>query len=218
VKSRLLKLTAVVGASALILGAFAAGPAEAKKKKKPKKAPVCAPFAPAEAAASAPTTLVTDAATKEAPVTAKVTAEQGLGTGTGTPADEVTLSQVPHVYTNVQVDSAAASTGLYVRVELPANEDYDLYLLTTDGAEVARSAGFNPVPNTLTGVPFFEHTFDGQGYGGHTENGAENIDGIITPDCGGYTLDLSTATGRGGDLTIKYWLGEGTYEPGSGEA
>lgn len=214
-KSRVLKTTALVGATVLVLGAFVAGPAQAKKKKKVKKPVACAPFTPAEGGTGAPTTLVTDAATKDAPVTTTITADKGAGIGTGLPTDQT----MPHVYTNVQVDPAVASTGLYVRVELPANEDYDVYLLNSDGSEAARSAGFNPAPQTLTGAPLgLEHNFDGQGYGGHSENGAENIDGIITPDCGGYTLDIATATGKGGELTIKYWLGDGTYEPGSGEA
>jgi hypothetical protein len=157
--------------------------------------------------------LVTDAATKEAPVTTKITTTEGAGVGTGLPTD----ATISHAYANVQVDSAAATTGLYVRLELPSGEDYDLYLLNSDGTEAARSSGFNPVAQTLP-VPGDEHGLDGQGYGGHSEAGAENIDGIITPDCGGYTVDVGTATGKGGDLTLKYWLGEGTYVPGSGEA
>ena len=217
---RLLKTTALVGATALILGAFVAGPAQAKKKKKVKKPVACAPFTPAEAAKSAPITLVTDAATKDAPVTTKVTATQGAGTSVGIEEiDAVAAKNLTHVYANVQVDSTAPSTGLYIKVATPQNEDYDLYVYNSQGDEVARSSGFNPAPQTLTGAPFgLEHNFDGQGYGGHSENGSENIDGIITPDCGGYSLDIATATGRGGELTISYWLGDGTYEPGSGEA
>ena len=195
---RTLKATAVVGAAALILGAFAAGPADAKKKKKVKKPAVCAPYTPAEQGATAPITLVTDAATKDAPATAKVTAARGIGTGTGSPADAVTQSQITHVYTNVQVDSTLPATALNIRLEMPATEDYDLAVLNPDGSQAAAAQGFNPEPTV----------YNDDGNGGHTEKGAEVIDALPTNDCQGYTHDISTASGMGGELTVKYWVGE----------
>jgi hypothetical protein len=196
---RIFKTVAVVGATALILGAFVAGPADAKKKKK-KKAPVaCAAFTPAEAGAAAPITLVTDTATADAPATAKVTAAPGLGTGTGEDTvDSVTMSQVSHVYANVQVDSSIPATGLNIRLEMPEMEDYDLVVLNSDGSEAAAAQGFNPEPAI----------YNDNTHGGHTEVGAEVIDALATSDCQGYTLDIKTASGMGGELTVKYWVGE----------
>jgi hypothetical protein len=195
---RIFKTTAVVGAAALILGAFVAGPADAKKKKKVKKPAVCAPYTPAEQGAGAPITVVTDTATAEAPMTAKLTATQGIGTGTGVEEiDAVTMSQVSHVYANVQVDSAAAGTALNIRLEMPETEDYDLVVLNPDGSEAASAQGFNPEPTV----------YNDNTNGGHTEVGAEVIDALPTNDCQGYTLDIKTASGMGGELTVKYWLG-----------
>lgn len=197
---RIFKTTAVVGAAALILGAFVAGPADAKKKKKKVKKPaVCATYTPAEGGAGAPITLVTDAATADAPATATVTAAEGLGTGTGlAEIDDVTMSQVSHVYANVQVDSSVPATALNIRLEMPETEDYDLVVLNPDGSEAASAQGFNPEPEV----------FNDNTHGGHTEVGAEQIDALPTNDCQGYTLDIKTATGMGGELTVKYWVGE----------
>jgi hypothetical protein len=191
--SRLLKTTAVVGATALILGAFVAGPADAKKKKKkPKPPPVCAPYTPAEGGAGAPITLVTDAATVDAPVTATVAAEAGLGVG------GLAEQGIAYAYTNVQVDSALPSTALNIRLEMTEFEDYDLVVQNPDGSEAASAQGFNPEPAV----------FNDNTHGGHTEVGAEVIDALPTSDCQGYTLVIKTASGIGGDLTVKYWLGE----------
>jgi hypothetical protein len=188
---RILKTAAVVGTAALILGAFAAGPADAKKKKKVKKPPVCAPYTPAEDGAAAPITLVTDAATADAPVTVAVAAEPGLGVG------GLAEQGIAHSYVNVQVDSAATATALTIRLEMPEFEDYDLAVLNPDGSQAAAAQGFNPEPAV----------YNDNTNGGHTEVGAEMIDALPTNDCQGYTLDISTASGMGGELTVKYWLG-----------
>jgi hypothetical protein len=188
---RILKTAAVVGTAALILGAFAAGPADAKKKKKPKKPAVCAPYTPAEDGAGAPISLVTDAATADAPVTVTVAADAGLGVG------GLAEQGIAHSYVNVQVDSAATATALTIRLEMPEHEDYDLAVLNPDGSQAAAAQGFNPEPTV----------YNDDTNGGHTEVGAEMIDALPTNDCQGYTLDISTATGMGGDLTVKYWVG-----------
>jgi hypothetical protein len=39
------------------------------------------------------------------------------------------------------------------------------------------------------------------------------LDGVRTPDCGGYTLDMASFASEGGDMTLKLWLGEPTYDP-----
>ncbi|MFN2526196.1 MAG: hypothetical protein ABR505_08025 [Actinomycetota bacterium] len=176
-----------------------------KKKKCPKKGPgdvpvaACAPYTPGEQGGEAETSIVTDAATEEAPVEVTIPTDPGFGIG-GTPL-EATIS---HAFHNIQVDSANPTAGLHLVLEFDLEEDYDLYLNYPDGSEAAHVAGFNPVPPLS----------DGTGSGGHSEMGAEYLDGVSTPDCGGYTLDIANATGLGGDKTLKLWLGEITYTPG----
>jgi hypothetical protein len=183
---------AVLAAASLLLGAFAAGPADAKKRKKKKAVPACAAYVPGEAGAEAPIAIVTDAATADAPVSVTLTAAEGVGVG------GVFEDLIGHAYHNVQVDTAATSASLHVRLEMPAYEDYDLYVRDETGAEIARAAGFNPEPTV----------YNDTDAGGHTEKGAEVIDGVATNDCGGYTVEAATASGMGGDLTLKFWLGE----------
>jgi hypothetical protein len=199
--TRIVRATAVVGSVALILGAFVAGPADAKKKKK-KKPPVaaCAPFTPYEKGASAPIAVVTDAATEAAPVTVTLATAEGLGTSTNETEDGDTGALVSHAYHNVQVDSAAPTAALYVRLEFAGYQDYDLYLRNPDGTSDTYSAGAPPY-----------QVFDGTGNGGHSEGdptaAAENIDGAAVTDCQGFTVDVVSATTEGADVTLKYWLG-----------
>jgi hypothetical protein len=211
-KSRVLKTTALVGASVLILGAFVAGPAQAKKKKKTKKPVACAPITPFEDAKDAPLQLVTDAATKDAPITLTVSTEQGLGTTNPDtthpdPTDDPTSGGSSHAFVNAQVDSAAPDAYLYGRLEFPGNTDYDLLFRGSDGVATYFSAGSAPYvdPTGFVGS-------DGTGHGGHSEGGptgaAENIDGAPTADCAGYSVDVSGSTTPGGDVTLKLWLGE----------
>jgi hypothetical protein len=178
-----------------------------KKKKKGKgtaPAPAaCAPFQAGDKGKDAKTTVVTDAATKDAPVSVSMPISPGLGSGTGTPADAATLAAESHALQNVQVDSNQPSAGLYVRAEFDSNSDDDLFLYNPDGTEAAHAAGFNPEPAVS----------DGTGTGGHSENGAEQIDGINTADCQGYTAELDGATTSGGTVTFKFWLGDVTWDP-----
>jgi hypothetical protein len=201
--ARILRATAVVGAVALILGAFVAGPADAKKKKKVKKPPACAPYTPYEPAASAPIALVTDAATKDAPVTVTVATAEGLGTSTNETEDSDTGALVSHAWHNVQVDSVAPNAYLYVRLEFAGHQDYDLFLRNPDGSSDTYSAG---------GPPYQEAFGSGTGNGGHAEGSptaaSENIDGVAVVDCQGFSVDIVSATTAGGDVTLKYWLGE----------
>lgn len=204
---RLLKATALVGAAALILAAFVAAPAEAKKKRKVKKPPACAAMTPWEPAAGAPVGVVTPAATKDAPLTATVATDAGVGTSTNDPEDGATGTLVSHAYYNLQVDSATPSAYLYVRVEFPPTTDYDIYLRNPDGTSDTYSGGTAPWtdPTGMIGI-------DGRGHGGHSEGGpggaSENIDGAAATDCQGFTLDIVSATTQGADVTVKAWLGD----------
>jgi hypothetical protein len=176
-------------------------PKKHKKKKKEKggdEAPAaCAPYVPGEQGADAETVVVTDAATEDAPI--EVVIEQGPGLVTGTVARS-------HAFRNIQVDSAAVDAGLYVRYEFPAYEDHDLYLNYADGSVAAQAAGFNPIVE----APLVN---DGTSIGGHSERGAEQIDGVRTADCDGYTADFDAFLARGGEYTVTLWLGEAANDP-----
>lgn len=177
------KATALLIVLTLVAAAFGAGPASAKKKKKK----VCPTFVGIEEAAEAELFKVTDKATEDAPIEATVEVPAG------TPAES------GHGYLNVLADPKAKETGLFVRFEFPAHEDNDLYLYNPDGEEAAHAAGFNPTPFG---------PFDGTGSGGHSEQGAEQIDGLATLDCQGYSVDLVSYMSFGGEMTVKLWLGE----------
>ena len=169
-----------------------------KGKKKGCKKPACPAFTPAEAGVEAPLTKVTDAATEEAPIEIPIAAESGTPVA-GT-----------HVFHNLQVDSKSKDAGLYVRYEFPTHEDLDLYLYNSDGSTAAQAAGFNPFPFIPHNDVFFT---DGTGTGGHSEQGAEQVDGVLTPDCGGYTADLAQYLSEGGEMLLKVWLGPATWDP-----
>lgn len=203
-KPRSIRTLSVIASAALIVGAFAAGPADAKKKKKPKP---CAPYVPGELGADQPITLVTDAATAEAPVEVELDTEPGFGftSPNGASDDE---GAPTHVFTNVQVDSALPETGLYIRLEFPDGTEYDLFARLADGTSYAYVAGSNH-----TGPLVAEGGLDGTGNGGYSEVGAENLEGLTTADCAGYTVDVASAITPGGAVTLKYWLGEATYAP-----
>lgn len=202
---KLVRSLALIATASLVLGAFVAGPADAKKKKKKKpKVATCAPYTPGEVGADAPVTIVTDAATEEAPVEVTVSTTQGLGfTSSDVGGDQGPTS---HAFSNVQVDSASSGRGLYARVEFNPAYDYDHFLRTADGAAVAYSAGFNQA--MVAGDPTGMTGLDGTGNGGHSEQGAEQIDGYATSDCDGFTHDIASAGSPGGDVTVKYWLGD----------
>lgn len=203
---RIVRSLALIATASLVLGAFVAGPADAKKKKKKKpKAAACAPYTPGEAGADAPVTVVTDAATEEAPVEVTVSTAEGLGFSSPDGASGDT-GPTSHAYANVQVDSATSGRGLYVRVEFTPAFDYDGYLRTSDGTAVAYSAGFNQAPMPAGDPTGFG--LDGTGHGGHSEQGAEQIDGWPTADCDGFTYDIVSAGTPGEDVTVKYWLGD----------
>lgn len=181
-------------------------PRPPKPPKPPKPSKKCPAFEPGEIGADAETVVVKDSATEAKPV--EVVLETGPGLGTGSPGSIEgqpipTDALMSHAYQNIQVDPKAKSTGLWVRAETPDNSDYDLFLYNPDGTEAAHAAGFNPEPAIS----------DGTGNGGHTEANAEQLDGIASADCQGFTADLSNATGFGGEVTLKLWLGDANYTP-----
>jgi hypothetical protein len=190
---------------ALVAGALFAVPAEAKKKKKKKPKPaVCATFTPTADAAEAEIVVVTDAATEEAPVEVPVTASEGIRIGLGQ-TDAVTGGDT--AWSNVQVDSSAPDAGLYVRLEWSAPAplwDYDIRAVDADGTEIANAHGFNTAPDS---------EFSPVSDGGHSETLAEQIDGVRMTDCSGASIAVTTASGPGGELVLKYWLGEVQNEP-----
>ena len=189
------KSLVVMVLAALVASAFVAPAAEAKKKKKPK---ACAAYVPGEQGAAAESFVVTDAHTAEAPLEVTVTHASA--------PDSFSES----FFSNIQVDSKAAEAGLYISYEFPVYEDHDLYVYYPDGTEAAHVGGFNPAPVIPANDVF---STDGTGNGGHSEQGAEVLDGLRTPDCGGYTVDFQGFITEGGEYTAKVWLGEAVNDP-----
>lgn len=186
---RFIRTLAVMASAGLVLGAFMAVPAEAKKKKK--KPAGCAAYVPGENGADAEITKVTDANNAEAPAELTVATGPGLGMGRDPEGEG---AHVSHAYANLQVDSKSSSAVLNVSIEFNPAWDYDVYLDTADGTEVANSAGFA------------NQTF-GSDYA-HSDIGSETIVAFPVADCDGFTVDVVGATTPGGDVTVKYWLGE----------
>lgn len=161
----------------------------------------CVAYVPGEEGKDFETAVVTDAATEEAPLEIPITAPMGLGSDFGLGVVDNTES----TYYNIQVDTDKAESGLYVRYEFPDYEDLDLYLNYADGSEAAHSGAFNQAP--IPGV------FDGTGAGGHGGMGFEQLDGIRTADCAGYTAKLTSYLSEGGEMIMKVWLGEAQNDP-----
>lgn len=202
------KTLAVVMAVALVGAAFA-GPVEAKKKKKKKKPkpPVCQAYAPGELGAEAETLVVTDEATEEAPAIFEFSLDayffEGLAAST--------LGQPPQATVNVQLDSASESAGLYALFEFDSRRDYDLWAYWPNGNEGASSHGFNPLIETQ-GQPV-DQSNTASNHAGETTASSEAIVGLTTPDCDGYTFQMTNYLGEGGDFELKLWLGEPQTEP-----
>lgn len=191
---RTVRILALCVAASLASGLLIAGPAEAKKKKK--KVKPCAAYQPGELGQGADTFVVTDTATESTPIEVELQTEPGLGFTSTEPGGDT--GAISHVYINVQVDTKASASGLYVRAEFPDYADYDLFLRDPSGAAIAYQADFNPVAGQGLG----------SGSGGHSEVGAEALDGIGTSDCVGYTLDVASSITPGGSVLVKLWLGE----------
>jgi hypothetical protein len=199
---RITRTIAVAAAASLVLGAFIAGPADAKKKKKP-TGPTCPAATPAEPqahssnaadAAKVPVVNIPLTATAEAPVTVELKhGPAAHDPAQGTPIQEDTL------YYNFQI-VAPAETGAYVRLEWPSQEsDFDLYMYDNTGAEVANSGAYNPAP--VPGV------LDAGGNGG---TGFESIPGYPAAACSVYTVESKAFLTPGDTVTLKVWTGEVT--------
>lgn len=166
----------------------------------------CAAYVPGEAGKDAETTVLTDAATEAKPVELTIPTEPGASTGT---IQGQGVDRSSHVFHNIQIDSAAATAGLYARLEFDDGQDYDLWLDNAAGEEVASSAGFNQ----LMLIPDDPGGGSDTDSGGFSESNSENLVGIATADCGGYTLDISGFMTEGGDKTLKLWVGAASYTP-----
>ena len=180
--------------------------ANAAKRKKKK----CRAYKPGELGAEAETIKVTNKATAEAPVEVVLTLDPGAGQATGVgQIDAVSTAAQSHAFYNVQVDPRTKTTGLYMSLASPMPDDNDLYLFHATGTEAAHAAGFHGggPDNLPTPVQAFP-VYNSNANGGHTGADAEYLDGILTKDCGGYTVHAIGANSRGGDVSLKLWLGE----------
>lgn len=192
-RTKSLRTLAVVASMSLVLGAFVAAPADAKKKKK-----ACPKYTAPDWAADAETTVLTDAATAEEPVTLEFTTGHGAGTtNTDYPDDgDGTLS---HSFQNLVVDTKAKSANVFARIDYVPAFDYDLFLRISAGPAVAYEADFNPL--TVAGptpVGGYSTGSAGPGWG--------QIDGYPTADCSGYTIDIASSITPGGPVTLTLWL------------
>lgn len=177
-------------------------------KPKPPAVPACAAYVPGEEGAEAETSVVTDAATEEKPVVVELNA--GPGAGSLGPYDETTS-----IFQNVQVDTANADAGLYVKFEFANMHDYDLYLNYADGSTAANSGDFNAAAGHDLGSGSPDEGWEaGTNY--------ESVLGIRTPDCAGYTARMVSWLTNGGGVTLSMWLGDVVADPnapaGDGEA
>lgn len=150
---------------------------------------LCDPYKPeSEAARKVGTLIVNNGHTDSEPLSVTINAPEG------------TASDPQEVLINVQLTSQGQEVGLYVRYEFPITEDYDIFVLDGNGDEKARADGVNPNAVGPLTAP--------NDNGGHSEQGAEQIDGLRTAHCTGYTLRLVTNSGAGGKLALKLWTGE----------
>jgi hypothetical protein len=194
---RIVRSLALIATASLVLGAFAAVPADAKKRKKKPKG--CATFAPVEPQGSgsgetaealeAPVVQVTSAATEEAPIVVEYEHGPALWeTVTQTPLQEDTA------FFNFQV---VGTGGLHLRMDFGAESDIDMYLYDAAGTRVASSGAANqaPVPGVL----------DANGNGG---TGFESIPGWSAANCDGFTVESRAFMSPGTPVTLTAWLGE----------
>lgn len=203
------RFISIAVAGLVAVNVVAALPAHAATKKKPKRKPVaCTPYAPGAFAKDAPLVTVTDAATTDKPLEQKITIDQSVADLTQGLTDATTT------YFNVQVDSAAPNAGLYARIDFPQRNDYDLEFQYPDQSYAARSHAWNTVieANDQT-VPVINYTPSSTGHGGQSTATSEELVGIDTNDCGGYSVKVTNYLGQGGDMTVKLWLGDIKNEP-----
>jgi hypothetical protein len=78
---------------------------------------------------------------------------------------------------------------------------------------VAYSAGFQAAPIVTPDSNPFGFGTDGSGHGGKTTTTTEQVDGLKTKDCTGYTLEIWGAGNEDLDATLKLYLGKVVYDP-----
>ncbi|MGI8407379.1 MAG: hypothetical protein ACR2L3_02585, partial [Actinomycetota bacterium] len=195
--SRSFRGIAVVASASMVLGAFVAAPAEAKKKKS------CPAFQAVEPvsdsgetaeALEAEVVKVTDKATADKPIVIEYEHGPALwDTATQTPIVEDTT------FFNFQVQSKKPAPGLHLEMTwpTPSESDIDMYLYDAAGARVASSGASNlaPVPGVL----------DAGGNGGM---GFETIPGNPAVNCAGYTVESRAFMTTGQMMTLTVYLGE----------
>jgi hypothetical protein len=118
-------------------------------------------------------------------------------------------------YFNVQADTALPAAGLYAKITFPQREDYDLEFTYPDGSYAARSHAFNTVNelNDQNDPVLNQPIISVTGHGGEATPTSEELVGIATNDCGGYTVKVSNALGEGGAMKVLLWLGEIKNQP-----
>ena len=199
---RIVRSLALIATASLVLGAFAAVPADAKKRKKKPKG--CATFAPAvpasnsgetAEAAEAPVVQVTSAATAEKPIVIEYEHGPALWeTATQTPLQEDTA------FFNFQVVGTA---GLHLRMEFGEESDVDMYLY--DGATGTRVASSGAANQAMVAGDPTGFGLDANGNGGM---GFESIPGYSATNCAGFTVESRAFMSPGTPVTLTAWLGE----------
>jgi hypothetical protein len=206
---RTIRTLSVVASAALILGAFVAGPADAKKKKKKPKPPPpvasCPAVTPAEPASSstqkgealeAPVVTITDAATADAPHVFEYSHGQAI-------YDLHEQLGEDTAFFNIQVDSANPDALLFVRQEWapgPAS-DFDLYLYDAASGEEVESSGSPNLPMPVGPIPEVGETGWETGAWGY-----ESISDFPVLDCAAFTIESRAYLTRGEDMQLKVWL------------
>lgn len=192
-KARSARTFAVVASVAMIVGAFAAAPADAAKKKKKKLS--CAPAtSPIEAAAEAPLVRVTAKATEEKPIVVEFEHPSSL-----VQEHEALPDTQDEQYVNIQVVSKA-SEGLYIKEEFDDRHDIDLYLYNGAGEEVASSGAFNPAPVSAGPADLSS--------GGNGGENFESIPGFEAAPCELYTAESIAYATPGTPVKMSIWVGE----------
>ena len=206
-KSRSIRTLSVIASAALIVGAFIAGPADAKKKKKPKPVAGCPAVTPIEPNSDStqtaevleqPVVTVTDAHTADAPLVFEYEHGPALWRIDQVPVEEDT------VFFNIQVDSANPDAGLYVFQEWAKQpgSDMDLYIWDVVTGEEATHSG----SSNVTPVPVAEGgEYHGQNTGAW---GLESVSGFPVTDCAGFTVESRAFSTAGEAMTLSVWLGE----------
>jgi len=189
--SRSFRGIAVVASAAMVLGAFAATPAEAKQKS-------CPAFVPREPsskseqkaeALEAEVVPVTDKATADKPIV--IDYEHGLALWGEDPIVEDT------VFFNFQVQSKEPAPALHVEMtwDTPSESDIDMFLYNSYTFQVASSTAANAAPSSPVGS-----RTGGMGF--------ETIPGFSAFNCAGFTVESRAFMTTGEAVTLTVYLGE----------